>query len=99
MADQRTRAASGKAETEAQTDDQTPARAVRSAVEEAGEASEGKADEIPTFSVERLVNEAEAFFGTPKFIVAGALSAVKTKNLSVAEGKAAIKAFLATEVK
>lgn len=61
--------------------------------------AETQAPEVDTFSQERLIEEADAFkLGAPSWVVAGALSTVKKKNLTVAEAQAAIKAFLATEV-
>lgn len=85
MADQKARA---NAE-----DAPTPAQATREA------AAEAKDPEDPTFPRERLINEAYQFIGEEPHVVAGAISAIHKQNLTVAEVKAAVKAFLATEVK
>lgn len=86
----RASAASSAATEDPKTDTPTPTQAV-AAVE--------PPEETPTFPQERLIAEAEAFgLGAPSWLVTGALSTVKKKQMTVAEAKAAIKAFLATEV-
>lgn len=85
MADQKARA-----HTE---DAPTPAQATREA------AAEAKDPEDPTFPRERMINEAMEFIGEPPYVVAGAISAINKQNFTLAEVKAAVKVFLATEVK
>ena len=52
----------------------------------------------PEFHRDRLIAESDAFVGHPTWIVAGALASSKKKHFTVAETKAAVKSFLATEV-
>jgi hypothetical protein len=70
-----------------------PAQAGAAAVAE----YESEADE-PTVPVERLIDEAEAFLDCPRYVAAGALSGVSTKNLTPGQGKAAVEAFLGAQV-
>lgn len=82
--------------TRAASNDDTPAKpTVRDAV---AEAHEEVAPDVPEFPVERLIAESAAFVGQPTWIVAGALSTIRKKTLTVAEVQAAVKAFLATEL-
>lgn len=53
------------------------------------------ADAIP---VQRLITEGPAFLGVESFVVAGALSSVKKKSLTLAEAKAAVKTWLAAPI-
>lgn len=50
------------------------------------------------FGVERLIAEADGFFGHPGYVAAGAFSGLDRKTLSVAEGREAIEAWLASAV-
>lgn len=54
--------------------------------------------EEPTYSQERLIAEAGDFIGQPSYVVAGALDSIKKKNLTLAETKAAVAAFLDRKV-
>lgn len=85
MADEQTRAPKAEAP--------GPTEAAKVAAREAVD----KSDE--TFSRERLTDEAYARFGEPQHVVAGAIAGINKKNLTEAEVKAAIKAFLTSEVK
>lgn len=75
--------------TRAKDDAPTPAQAAREAKPDSDE---------PTYSRDRLMEEAYALTGYEAHVLAGALSAVPKKNLTVSEVKAAVKAFLSTEV-
>jgi hypothetical protein len=48
---------------------------------------------------DRLIAESNAWVGYPSHVVAGALAGITKKQLTVNEVKAAVKAFLAGEVK
>ena len=71
-----------------------PDKAAREAVKDAD-----PADAAPTFTVERLQAQSGDFFGEPSHVVAGALSGVNRKELTIEEAKAAIKAWLKSPVK
>ena len=71
-----------------------PDKAAREAVKEAD-----PADDTPKFSVERLQAQAGDFFGQPPHVVAGALSSVNRKELTIEEAEAAVKAWLKSPVK
>lgn len=55
-----------------------------------------KADEptAPTYSVERLVAESEAFLNVPSFVAVGAFSSERKKNFTLDEAKKLVKDFL-----
>lgn len=58
------------------------------------------ADDSPVYPVERLTGpDAYALTGHEGHIVAGALSSVSKKNLTIDEAKAAVKAWLKAPVK
>jgi hypothetical protein len=51
------------------------------------------------FPVERLIAEGGQFLGHESHVVAGALSGVSRKNLTLEEAEAAVKTWLKSEVK
>lgn len=60
-----------------------------------------QAEETPTYPVERLLAESDAFFAQPEHVVAGALefmSGASKKNYTHAEVNDAIQAYLGHEV-
>lgn len=88
----RTRASTASVAASEDTTPETPKAAAAAVAEDLPE-------EAPVFPQERLIEEADAFgFGQPSWVVAGALHTISKKNLTTDEVKAAIKAFLATEV-
>lgn len=78
-------------------DEQT--RAAKGTVAPADAAKEAADKDDPTFSRERLIDEARARFDQPSHVVAGAIAGINKKNLTEAEVSAAVKAFLVQEVK
>jgi hypothetical protein len=76
-------------------DEPTPKEAAREAAKEAEPKEDAEA-----FPVERLTGpDAQALTGYEPHEVAGALSAINKKNLTVEEAKKATKAWLGSEVK
>lgn len=57
--------------------------------------SEAPRAEKPTYHRDRLIAEAEGFFGHPSHVVAGALASTRKTNLTRDEGEKSIRDFLA----
>lgn len=55
--------------------------------------------EDTSYPRERLIDEAYARFQQPAHVVAGAIAGINKKTLTEAEVKAAVEAFLTSEVK
>lgn len=67
------------------TEPETPKEAVQAAE---------PAEDALEFPVERLISEGGPLLGHEPHVVAGALSGVNRKNLTIEEGKAAVSAWL-----
>jgi hypothetical protein len=61
------------------------------------EAKETPAEE-PTYHIDRLIAEAEDFFGQPAHVVAGALHDGRKQNFTRTEVEQAVKTWLRREV-
>lgn len=64
--------------------------------ETAEKPSAGAKPDTPTYTVERLTDESQAFLGVPSHVAVGALRGSKKKNLTIAEAKKAIDEWLKT---
>jgi len=70
----------------------------KATVEEKRKAAKNKAKGAPTFSKERMIAEAAAFAGIEPHVMAGALHDYEDDEITVADAKAACKAWLEREV-
>lgn len=81
--------AEAKSKTKAEDDVETPAEAVK--------ATEPAEDAL-TFSVDRLISDGGDLIGHESHVVAGALSGVNRKQMTLEEAEAAVDAWLKTPV-
>lgn len=73
-------------------DDPTPAEAAKAAAQAARKADDDTIDR------DRLIAESYAYFGQAPHVVAGAISGISRKKLTLKEVESAVKAFLKQEV-
>lgn len=98
-------ASTARAKADAEARDEQPASVTEHAGEPApaggkrGRAAASSDDDgPPSYSMERLVNESSAFLGCEPHVAAGALHAAGSKEMTVKDAKAAVKAWLKSEV-
>lgn len=69
--------------------DDEPGKAAAAAAKEADPPEDAEA-----FPLERLIQDSDDLLGAPRHVVAGAVSKVRKKELTVEEGKKAVSAYL-----